>query len=158
MTKCWFFFCCKNETFFQLLWWYILTVVTFSLKYMASIKWWYKCQYRCRTCYILTHVLYTKEIICCFPRINSFASESSLCWVDYVFEKLLWQMSENSLPFAHRTEREPSFKALGGALKRESRRRLLEIQATEKQGLPTLVENCRKNPPLFKKIKITVKF
>ena len=36
--------------------WYKLTGVTISLKYMASIKWWYKCQYRCRTCYILTHV------------------------------------------------------------------------------------------------------
>ena len=67
-------------------------------------------------------------------------------------------MSENSLPFAHRTEREPSFKALGGALKRESRRRLLEIQATEKQGLPTLVENYQKKSTIFLMIKITVKF
>ena len=54
----------------------------------------------------------------------------SLLWVDYVFEKLLWQMSENSFP-SLTAEREPSFKALGGALKREDFSRFKPLKSKE---------------------------
>ena len=77
----------------------------------------------------------------------------SLLWVDYVFEKLLWQMSENSLP-SLTAEREPSFKALGGALKREDFSRFKPLKSKEYRVESTLVENCYKKSTCTAFIKI----
>ena len=64
--------------------------------------------------------------------------------MDYVFEKLLSQMSENSLPSLTAEREQPSFKALGGALKREDFSRFKPLKSKEYRVESTLVENCYK--------------